>query len=159
MGQMIKKILDVLARAIEIMIGVILILMVVVVTVEIFARYVLGTSMRGSFEIARYLLIWICFLGPSQGIRRAELISITMVKNALPPAIAKQVTIGTIILMAAFLSIVIWYGIEVTSNAALQESPALGINMAIPYLAIPIGSFLILVFLLESLVRVWKAKF
>jgi len=155
---MIKKVLDGMARVIETIIGIVFLSMLTIVTAEVFSRHVLGGSIRGSFEIARYLVVWLTFLGASQGIRRSELVSITFVKNALHPKVAKVISIVTMILVAGFLVLVVRYGIEVITNARLQSSPALSISMAIPYMAIPVGCFLMLVYLIEALVKVFRTE-
>lgn len=153
---MIAKCLNRLARVIEIVIGILFLILTIVVVAEIFSRYVLGNSIKGSFELARYLVIWLCFLGTSQGIRRAELINITIVKNALPPQLAKAVTLTTMIFMAAFLLLIIRYGSEVVYAVIPQMSPSLNVSMAYPYLALPVGSFLMLIFLVEAFVKILK---
>jgi len=154
---LITKSLDRLARVIEKLIGIIFLLLLIVVVVEIFSRYILGNSIRGSFELSRYLVIWLCFLGTSQGIRRAELINITIVKNALPPKVAKAITMITMLFMVGFLILIIRYGSEVVYSVIPQMSPSLNISMAYPYLALPVGSFLMLIFLAEAFVKVLKA--
>lgn len=146
-----------MAKVIEILVGLIFLLLTIVVVVEIFSRYVLGNSIRGSFELARYLVIWLCYLGTSQGIRRAELINISFVKNALPPKVAEAVTMITMLFMAGFLILVIRYGSEVVYSVIPQISPSLNISMAYPYLALPVGCFLMLIYLTEAFVKIMKA--
>jgi TRAP-type C4-dicarboxylate transport system permease small subunit len=150
--------LDILAELIESLIGLTFLAMLIVVVAEVFSRYVLGSSIRGSFEVARYLVVWLCFLGTSQGIRRAQLINITFVKNALSPKWAKSISIATSILMAVFLVIVIRYGAEVIVYVIPQKSPALSISMGIPYMALPVGCTLMLVYLIESLVKTIRGR-
>jgi TRAP-type C4-dicarboxylate transport system permease small subunit len=153
-----KRFLDGLAKVVEKTVGFILIAVFIMLVAEIFSRYLFHYSFRWVFELTRYLIIWIVFLGTSIGIRRAQLTSITFVTETLSPRAAKIVTILGILFMAGFLFLCVYYGYEALGMVANQSSPAMGINMSIPYLVVPIGSTMILIFLLEGLTRLKKEE-
>ena len=59
--------------------------MVVLVFVNAVMRYVFHISIVASEEIARYLFIWVCFLGAAVAYHRKEHIVITVVTDHLGP--------------------------------------------------------------------------
>ena len=148
-----KNFLDHLANWVAVIVGIIFIIIIVLVSAEVFFRYVLFSSIRGSYEISQYLCIWLTFLGVSVGLRRAELTSIEFVKNALPKEVAKWVTTAVMFLMMGFLALTVWYSFVLMIEISDTRSPAVGLNMAIPYAAVPLGSFLMIVFLIEGLFK------
>lgn len=154
MPAVIKTILDGIARVLSIIVGLLFMMMLVLVTTEVFSRDVLHVSFRWSFELVRYLFIYMTFFGAALCIRRGEMISINFAKDALPPKTAKIVLIAGNFVLAGFLVICIWFGIETLFTVALQTSPAMGISMWIPYLSVPVGSFFMLLFTLEGLTKV-----
>ena len=150
--------MDGVAKVIEKLIGLIFLAMLVLVTSEIFARYALHNSIQFSYELAGYFVIWLTFLGSSIGVRRAELVSIEFIKNRLSPQMAKPVLVAGLTLMGAFLGICIWGGYDILSTVRTQTSPGLGISMDIPYVVVPIGSSLILLFVIEGIVNAIRAE-
>ncbi|MDH3235858.1 MAG: TRAP transporter small permease subunit, partial [Alphaproteobacteria bacterium] len=73
-----NRILDTIAAA---LMGTI----VVVMVVQVFARYVLNDSLIWAEELCRYLLIWITFLFIGIAFERGEFIAIDVLPNALTP--------------------------------------------------------------------------
>jgi TRAP-type C4-dicarboxylate transport system permease small subunit len=155
---MYKVLMDRIAKVIEKIIGVVFLAMLIMVTSEVFARYVLHNSIQFSYELAGYFVIWLTFLGSSMGIRRAELVSIEFVKNKLSKGVAKIVLVAGLTLIASFLGICIWGGYNILSTVRTQTSPGLGISMDIPYAVVPIGSFLILLFVIEGIVNAIRSE-
>ena len=60
--------------------------------------------------------------------------------------------------MIGFLVITIRYGIMLMIGVRDTNSPSVGLNMVIPYAAVPIGSFLMIVFLVEGLFKMYRAE-
>jgi TRAP-type C4-dicarboxylate transport system permease small subunit len=54
--------------------------------------------------------------------------------------------------VAAILGIMVWGGIKLVLVTSLQTSPALRIPMAVPYLALPICSGIMLIHVITSMV-------
>jgi C4-dicarboxylate transporter DctQ subunit len=153
-----KTLLDQLAWLLSIVVGVIFSCIIVLVSGEVFSRYFFHSSIRGAYEIAQYLCIWMTFLGVGVALRRAELISIDFIKRLLPPKIGNFITTIVTILMIGFLVITIRYGIMLMIGVRDTNSPSVGLNMVIPYAAVPIGSFLMIVFLVEGLFKMYRAE-
>jgi TRAP-type transport system small permease protein len=155
---MYKAFMDKLDKVICHLVGCIFAAMLILVSTEIFSRYFLQASIKWSFELAAYLVIWLTFLGTSVGVRRAELTTITFVFVLFPRNLAKTIAFVGQLLMVAFLLICVKYGYEILAVVKMQTSPTLEINMSIPYTILPIGSFLILLFMVEAAVKTIRTK-
>lgn len=98
-------------------------------------------------EISRYIFIAVSFLGASLAIKRRESIQVNTIVKKLPKNIQKSLSLANTMFMLYFSYIMITYGFETIAFQleTTQTTPALGISMAIPYSAVPIGfSFIVL---------------
>jgi C4-dicarboxylate transporter DctQ subunit len=131
--------------------------LVTVVIVAVFFRYVLNSSLLWGEELARYLAMWLVFLGLSAAHRRGEHVSAgTLLKRVriLGRPVAHRVSEAISI---AFCVAVTWLGAELTilNFQRHQTSPALQIPIAWAYLAVPVG-FLLMT--LQGLIRMVKPE-
>jgi len=82
------------------------IVMVSLVLLQIFVRYVVHISLPWTEEFARFLLICITFIGAALAVRDREHIAITSILDRLPNGIRYCLRIGFIIAIIVFLIIV-----------------------------------------------------
>ncbi|MGX9901562.1 TRAP transporter small permease [Arthrobacter sp. SA17] len=112
-----------------------------VVLSSVFFRYILNASLSWGEELARYLSIWLVFLGLTCAHRRSEHPALQSLLGRIPgfsPEVARRIgELFTVIVSFA----VVWYGAEGTAANfdRNQVSPALQIQIAWAYLAIPVG--------------------
>ena len=122
-------------------------LMVVVVFLQVIFRFIIKSSLAWSEEMARYLLIWITFLGASIGIKRKSHIGVEVVVNLFPEKMQQWIRIITnAITMVFFIALMTW-GRRLLIIVSKQRSPAMEISMAIPYAAILVSSALIILYI------------
>lgn len=121
-----------------------------VIPYEVFGRYVLGDMPMWSGEAATYSLVWVSMMGGAVGLRKGVQVGIDLVYEKLPPQLAAKVRLLGAVVMLLFLSIMIYFGLQQTGDNWRQISPALGIPMAAPYLALPTGFILMWLFTLEQ---------
>ncbi len=124
---------------------------VLAVTLQIVARFILLVSIPWTDELSRYLMVWSAFVGFGVAYRKGQLIYVGLVKDKLPPRMLRLATILSDILCAIFAVIAVIYGIKLCLLNVGQVSPSLRISLGIIYAAIPLGCFLFLVFVFESL--------
>lgn len=119
--------------------------MVAVVLAATFFRYVLNDPLTWSEELARYLMIWIGLVGASVTLRHGEHIRITAIRILLPRPLR---LIGDLLVAAAigwFLWVMTVEGWAAAERGGRQISPALGVSMMWPLLAVPVAGGLMLV--------------
>lgn len=121
----------------------------------VFFRYVLNESIIWAEELARYLFVWLAFLGSALALKNRMHIGLDLIISSLPPK-AKTVAEGLItVLIGTFLVFVITASITVVEVTMRQRSSALGVPMGMVYLAIPVGCSLMLLSSFRQLLQVF----
>lgn len=118
--------------------------MVVVISAQIMMRFILGSSIGWSEELARYCFIWLVFIGISYGVKKQRHISIDAIYRLLK---GKQRVILQMIVNMLFLTfavILLIYGGKISIQIYQwgQISPALQLNMGLVYMSAPVSMLL-----------------
>ena len=146
-----RKLSRFLNKAGELGVTVFIALLALVVLLQVVFRYLLDLPLFWTEETARYCLVWASLLGAGVALKRGEHIAVTYLVERLPSGTARAVLILSRVCVGLILAVVLWGGIQLVIVTHFQLSPALRIPMSIPYLAVPVGSFIMLVHLLASL--------
>lgn len=135
------KILD---KIEEIFCGTALLATTIILFMNVMLRYIFKSSTSWAEELIKYLMIWIAFIGGSICARTGAHVSIDFLYEYLSVKSKKMVFVVVNTIAAIFACIMMIYGIKVIGFTISmgQVSPALQIPMWIPYLAIPLGFFL-----------------
>jgi TRAP-type C4-dicarboxylate transport system permease small subunit len=131
-----------LNRMAEWAMGGLLAAMTALVGVQIAGRFLFGYSIFWSDELARYLLVWIAFLGMSIGVRRGAHPGVDNLVRALPPARRRAAVLLAVACSLLFFLVMVGYGTLLVSRTWGQRSPSLGLRMSLPYLAVPVAGLL-----------------
>lgn len=91
-------------------------MLAVVVFLQFFTRYVLNDSLAWTEEVARYLLILVCFLGSITATRRASHITLEFLMRLLPARVSKVLTVLAQAITLSFFGAMTWIGIELTQK-------------------------------------------
>ena len=121
---------------------VVLAAMVVIVFANVSMRYVFGTSVIWSEEVARHLMIWLTFLGSGMALRSGAQIGIDTLQDALPARQARWLRAGIALGMLALFVSLAWFGVDYAWRARFQMAAALEIPMSWIYLGMPVGCLL-----------------
>jgi TRAP-type C4-dicarboxylate transport system permease small subunit len=132
--------------------------MISVTFAQVLCRYVLRSPLPWSEELARYCFVWIVFLGATLGLERGVHIGVDILTILLPPWAQQWLTRVTQILILIFTLVIIAASIPVLDANRLQFSPALDIQMAKVYLAIPLGMAVMAILLLGKLVEGFQQR-
>src|SRR6185295_14528954 len=74
-------------RLLEVTAGLLIGAMTVLVTIQVFARYVLNDTPPWSEELCRYLFVWASFLGACLAMRRAAHLGVDSLVARLSPGV------------------------------------------------------------------------
>ena len=146
---------DFLAKIEDAFCAVSLLVTAVVLFVNVVLRYVFSSSTSWAEELIRYLMIWITFIGGSVCVRKGAHIRMDFLLTLVPKSVGNAITRFVLFIAACFCAALFVYGCRLVSFTIEleQTSPAMGIPMWIPYLAIPIGSALMVLRFLQSAFR------
>jgi TRAP-type C4-dicarboxylate transport system permease small subunit len=125
--------------------------MTVLILFQVFFRFVIYVPFPWSEECARYLMIWMGMLGSVIALQKQRHIGVTFLVEKLPPGLESAVQVLVQAGMAVFLSVLFWQGARFASFNADQASPAMEISMLIPFSAIPVGSAMMILVILDGL--------
>lgn len=126
-------------------------LMTISVLVGVFFRYFLRSPLPWSEELSRYAMIWMGLLGVSLAIVRREHVAVEYVVDRFPPIPAMTIRIVVRILMAYYLWLLLKLGYAMAVGATNQVSPAMGLSMYWPLMAVPTSAaFALLQLILTS---------
>ncbi|KIX14182.1 TRAP transporter small permease [Dethiosulfatarculus sandiegensis] len=146
-----EKLSKILNRGSELVLAVFLSALALVVFLQVIFRYLLHLPLFWTEETARYCLVWASFLGAGVALRKGQHIAVTILVDRLPPKARVVFVRASQVSMAVIVAVIFWGGIDLVQITQSQISPALRIPMCIPYLAIPIGSAIMMVHLIASL--------
>ena len=118
-----------LLHATSIMLAALTAAMTVVVLLGVFTRYVLNDALPWTEELARYILIWLSWLGGEIAMRRGSHIAVDLFIDKLSPRTRSVVVLLGRSLVLVFLAICVVYGIDLARRVGMQSTIALGISM------------------------------
>ena len=133
-----------------------LVVLVVTTSLQVFTRYVLNAPLSWTEELARILFIWITFIGAAVIAKRSGHISIDFVTNLLPPGARRWVLVVANAASVAILLLLGVKGVALLRITGISASPALGIPWAYVYAAFPVGMFLMAARYAGALVRLLR---
>ena len=131
----------------------IMVMLVVDVSWQFFSRYALGSPSTFTDEAARFLMVWMTFLGGAYMFGCNGHLCVTSIRDRLPPKIQGAVIVLTYILIAVFAVAVMMYGSQrLITRTLSQPSPSLGIPMGWFYSILPISAFCIVIYMVLNLI-------
>ncbi len=114
--------------------------MVVVITAQVWYRFVLNDPLSWSEEAGRYLFVWISFMGAAAGVRYQVHLGIDLMEKLLPPSLHRWTVALSNLIIQVFLLMIIYWGTKILGIVRFQESASMHISMLYPYMAVPVGS-------------------
>ncbi|MEK6717510.1 MAG: TRAP transporter small permease [candidate division NC10 bacterium] len=128
-------------------------ILLVVVGAQIFARYVLNHSLFWSEELARYLFIYLVFLGAAIVLRREGHIQVSFFVEKFPPLLRRGVAMLADTLLLAFVGIVLIQSVRLAIMVWTVPTAALLIPWTFVYLGILLGMAAMVLVMLGALWR------
>ncbi len=133
-------------RILSIICAILLSFMTILVLIQVFSRYVLGSPVAFTEELVRYSLIWTGFIGAAYAFSTREHMSLTLLRDRFTGNAHKGVLVlidALILLMAVFVFTI--GGFKLALSASREFSALLGIPRSLVYAIAPIsGVFIVL---------------
>lgn len=145
-----------LANSLEILAGTMLAAICVIVFMGVFFRYFLHIGLGWTEELARYLQIWMTFIGATVAVKHWSHFQLTIVNQWIPAATHRFTSIFSILVVMALAAIMIKNGADITRVSWSQTSPIMGWNFGYLYLVVPVSGVLMELFAVRHLIRALK---
>jgi TRAP-type transport system small permease protein len=149
-----ERFLDRFIAVLEWWVVFLLVLMVVVVTLGVFFRYVLSASLSWYDEFASYLLVWLTFYGAVVASYRRRHIGFDMVVNRLTSGSRRKIEVIAELLVLGFQIVLFYYGWNLMQKMGDETAISLPwVKMGWVYSVLPIAGGLMLLISLERLLH------
>ncbi|SMC87416.1 TRAP-type C4-dicarboxylate transport system, small permease component [Desulfocicer vacuolatum DSM 3385] len=129
--------------------------MTLIVVVQVFSRYVLNHSLFWSEELARFLLVWLTFMGACVGYHKGVHPGVDVCFKRFSPRGQQWAMVGIHLASLLLFGVMVIKGISFAWFIRLQISPALSLPKWILMGIVPLAGVVLMIhgvrFLLEAL--------
>jgi TRAP-type C4-dicarboxylate transport system, small permease component len=144
----------------EVLLSIMLLSMLVICSMQVIWRYVIQMSLSWSEELARYIFVWLVWLAAAYATKKMRHLRISFLKEAAPQKyqwVFDMVSLCAMVVFAVIMSVIAvdMMGMIVETG---QMSPAMGLPMWIPYMAVPVGMVLIGFRAAQNVFYLWTGK-
>lgn len=136
----VKKIFELFHRFIVSLAKVLLVAMALIISVNVFMRYVLNSGLRWSEEIALVLVVWFTFISMAMGVKNHLHIHMNLLPSNLPPKIDRFLQKLENLLLLCCGVVFLVYGNLLTKFTMQSILPGTGLPAGIMYIVMPIAS-------------------
>ncbi|MBE2895166.1 TRAP transporter small permease [Spirabiliibacterium falconis] len=162
---LLEKVKNSVDRVIAVFAIIVMVMLVVCVTWQVFSRYVLEMPSTVTDEIARFSMIWVGLLGAAYTTGQQRHLSIDLFTHNLT-ARKKQISaifINVVIFLFAISTMVYGGSVLVSKVFAMgQISPSMQMPMAYVYVAVPLSGLLIMfyniIFIIENIGKLSRGE-
>jgi TRAP-type C4-dicarboxylate transport system permease small subunit len=151
-------------NAMRLFAGTSMLAIVVIMVVQVFARYVLNASLIWAEELCRYILVWQSFLLIGVAYHQGELIVLDVLSTRVSPTVRFLIRLLVALPVCYFLYLMVRHGIVNAGRFKAQTIPAIdfiwtslvGKPAHVPifwiYVSVPVGCAILLIHILAGLV-------
>lgn len=145
-------------RWLEPVLVLIIVVLVAVVLGNVIGRYVFNFALTWADEMARFLFVWLTFLGATVGLARGAHIGMDIVVQSVPTPVARVLQALALALMMVFLAVWGWYSLELVERSMTFRTPAMGMPRGYIYAIAPFSAALMLLVCVHQFVRVLRGR-
>jgi TRAP-type C4-dicarboxylate transport system permease small subunit len=146
------------ANALEVALAAMLLAICVIVFAGVFFRYFLHIGLGWTEELARYLQIWLTFVGATVAVKRWAHFQLTLIDRWIPPRAERFTRMFAIAVVMALAAMLVKNGIDITRVTWNQTSPMMSWRIGYLYLIAPISGALMLFFCVRHAFAVLRAR-
>jgi TRAP-type C4-dicarboxylate transport system permease small subunit len=131
--------------------------MIVLVFINVL-MHAFGKDMAATTEMCELLMVWVTFLGGAAAARRGAHMAITELIDKLDTGPRRLMDLAISATSAAVLASLVWYGWGITVAGWTNRLTVLDIPMSFQYLALPVASFITLLFVLWDGLQILRGR-
>lgn len=135
-------------------------IMTVLVFIQVIMRYVFQNSLSWSEELARYIFLWLSWIGASYAVKERSHFRVEMFADLFKGKTRKVFELFVLLTWFGFCLFLAYQGSLITRHLITrgQISAAMEIPMAWPYASVPVGSALMALRLVAEIRKVLAGK-
>ncbi|MBI4182673.1 MAG: TRAP transporter small permease [Proteobacteria bacterium] len=127
-------------RAVSLILIVTMAVLTAVLCVQVFFRYVLNASLDWGWDVPRLCFIWVVLLAIPLGLKRNAHVGIDLLIEHVPGWSQRALHRFNAALMAALMTVVAYYGVELAVATWDQMMPGLDLSVGYFYVALIISA-------------------
>jgi TRAP-type C4-dicarboxylate transport system permease small subunit len=127
--------------------------MTAIVLTGVFFRYVLNNAIPWTEEVSKFLMIWMALMGAPVGLQMGTHVGIEALKNALRGRPHFFLLLLGHLIILSLLLVWIKEGLAMTQMAMQQTASSIEISLGWIYLAIPVGSLMMLTIIVQQIIQ------
>jgi len=140
-----SKIYNFIEKTEEIIVVILLAAMVTNVTLGVFCRYVLNSSLSWTEELARYFMVWFAYIGMALAFKDGSHVSVTFFVSKVPLYFRHIIKLIVYALILFFLITLFVQSISLLKIINIQNSPSMQLPMVYPYFSVTVGALLMMI--------------
>ncbi|PDO88639.1 MULTISPECIES: TRAP transporter small permease [Kosakonia] len=152
MAERYSLLMDILYRISMWIAGLALLIMVAIIPVGIFARYVMNSALSWPEPVAIICMVTFTFIGAAVSYRAGSHIAVSMVTDRLSEPLRKICFVIAEVMLLAISIFILWYSTALC--AELWEQPVAEFPLFTAgesYLPLPVGSAITILFIIEKM--------
>jgi TRAP-type C4-dicarboxylate transport system permease small subunit len=138
-------------RLVETVLALLMLLLIGLVSAQIFMRYVVHAPLTWSEELARMTFVYLTFIGAGLAFHRRENLRLGVLTDALSVRARLWLRASTYLVEIAFIGIVLVYSVPLLRRLYPAHTPALEWSMDCFYAGVAVGGVVILVYAVAGL--------
>lgn len=144
----------------EVFLVIIISFSVMLLFLQVIMRYIFKNSISWSEEFARYLFLWMIWVGASLATKESRHLKAEFLENLVPKKVMDFISISALLLWLMFSLWLSYSSFFLTKDIYLshQKSSAMQLPMFIPYASVPVGCTLMSIRLIQNIIFVLKKK-
>ena len=117
-------------------------IMTILVFIQVVMRYVFSNSLSWSEELARFIFLWLSWIGASYAVKERSHFRVEMFADMIKGTARRQFEYFILIVWFAFSFALTWLGTQLVIFLydTGQTSAAMDIPMTLPYASVPIAA-------------------
>lgn len=142
----------------KVLTSVLLAAIVLLISGNVFMRYVMNASLSWGEELTLWLFVWFLWLGVSYAFHTGDHVRITVLRDVVSERARLMVDVVISFLVLGFLIVLVIECIKLIQQpfVASQNSVALGLPIPILYASAPVGAGLSSIRVLQHLIRTMR---
>ena len=134
------------------------IVLTVMLTLQVFSRFVLGHSWTWMEEFATIMFVWMIYLAISAAVTHRKHLRIDVLLEAVPFQAKKVMLIASNVIFAAFNIYISVIMVDVIKLLGSSKTTMLGIPQQLVYIVIPIGLIISVIRLVQDTLKLLKEE-
>lgn len=132
----LEKLSDMTNAISKFVLGLIVLLMVSIIVLQVFMRYVLHSGFNWPEEVTTFLMAWMTFLGAAVAVKQSEHINLELFVKLLPPPVQRMVNMIAKTVCFLFFAFLIYFGYQFAVGSWSYKAMTLNLSLFWPRVSV-----------------------